>query len=91
MAESWIVRKGTPKSGFRYAREDGRVLRDARALARIERMRVPPAWRERFRLHCAGALIEVAGGMFRRQERRWPERVAEAVQEAQNVLSGGFM
>jgi len=53
--------------------------------------RVPPSWRERFRLHCAGALIEVAGGMFRRQERRWPERVAEAVQEAQNALSGGFM
>ena len=52
---------------------------------------VPPAWRERFPLHCAGALIEVAGGMFRRQERRWPERVAAAVQEARNALSGGSM
>jgi len=52
---------------------------------------VPSAWRERFPLHCAGALIEVAGGMFRRQERRWPERVAAAVQEARNALSGEFM
>ena len=52
---------------------------------------VPPSWRERFRLHCAGALVEVAGGMFRRQEQRWPERVAEAVQQARNALSGGFM
>ncbi len=52
---------------------------------------VPTAWRERFPLHCAGALIEVAGGMFRRQERRWPERVVAAVQAAQTALSGGFI
>jgi len=70
-------------------------LRQARAAAGIFAeeyfAHVPPGWRERFRLHCAGALIEVAGGMFRRQERRWPERMAAAVQEAQNALSGGFM
>ena len=52
---------------------------------------VPTAWHERFPLHCAGALIEVAGGMFRRQERRWPERVVAAVQAAQSALSGGLM
>lgn len=46
MAESWIVRKGTPKSGFRYAGPDGRLLRDARTLARVARLRVPPAWRD---------------------------------------------
>ncbi|HJQ19960.1 MAG TPA: hypothetical protein VJ867_06380 [Gemmatimonadaceae bacterium] len=46
MAERWIVRKGTAKSGFRYESPEGGALRDARALARVARMRVPPAWRE---------------------------------------------
>lgn len=46
MAESWIRRLGTKKSGFRYARPDGGVVRDARTLARIEALRVPPAWRQ---------------------------------------------
>jgi len=46
MAERWLVRKGTPKSGFRYADPQGRALRDKRALARITRLRVPPAWRD---------------------------------------------
>jgi hypothetical protein len=43
---------------------------------------VPPAWRDQFRLHCAGALIEVAGGIFKRQESEWREKVAAAVAEA---------
>lgn len=48
---------------------------------------VPAAWRERFPLHAAGALIEVARGIFKRQEPRWPEKVATAVAEARAVLS----
>ena len=63
----------------------------AAAFAEAYFERVPPAWLERFPVHCAGALIEVAGGMFRRQERQWPERVTAAVQEAKNALEGGFM
>lgn len=46
MAESWIRRKGKPKAGFRYVDSGGRVVRDRRTLARIDRLRVPPAWRE---------------------------------------------
>lgn len=46
MTERWILRKGTAKSGFRYAAPDGSTVRDARQLARIARLRVPPAWRE---------------------------------------------
>jgi len=46
MAERWITRKGTAKSGFRYVTPDGRALKDARALARVARLRVPPAWRD---------------------------------------------
>ena len=63
----------------------------AAAFAEAYFERVPPAWLERFPVHCAGALIEVAGGMFRRQERHWPERVTAAVREAKNALSGGFL
>lgn len=46
MAERWIHRKGSAKSGFRYVHEDGRLVRDARTLARIDKVRVPPAWRD---------------------------------------------
>ena len=49
---------------------------------------VPTGWRHRFLLHCAGALIEVAGGIFKRQERCWPEKVASAVAEAQRTATG---
>jgi DNA topoisomerase-1 len=45
MAESWILRKGSAASGFRYVRE-GRAVRDTRTLARIDNLRVPPAWRD---------------------------------------------
>jgi DNA topoisomerase-1 len=46
MTERWIARKGTAKSGFRYVTPEGRALKDARALARVTRLRVPPAWRD---------------------------------------------
>lgn len=46
MAESWIRRLGTTTTGFRYVLRDGRPVRDRRTLARIERLRVPPAWRD---------------------------------------------
>jgi DNA topoisomerase-1 len=45
MSERWIRRKGS-KTGFRYVSPTGRAVRDARTLARIDRLRVPPAWRD---------------------------------------------
>ena len=53
--------------------------------------RVPKSWRERFPLHCAGALIEVAGGIFKRQEPLWFDKVTGALEQAQQALSGGFL
>jgi phosphotransferase family enzyme len=47
---------------------------------------VPGQWHRRFPLHCAAALIEVAGGIFKRQEPRWREKVAETVREAEGFL-----
>jgi len=45
VAELWIRRLGTQKSGFRYERPDGGPVRDRKTLARIDTLRVPPAWR----------------------------------------------
>ncbi len=50
--------------------------------------RVPEPWRKRFPLHCAGALIEVAGGIFKRQELRWREKVTEAIEDARRAMTG---
>jgi len=47
---------------------------------------VPAAWRARFALHCAGALVEVASGIFRRQEPAWRDKVITAVELARRAL-----
>ena len=39
----WILREGS-KSRFRYARSDGRLVRDARTLERIRMLAIPPGW-----------------------------------------------
>ena len=46
MAEEWLKRAGSKRSGFRYVRENGARVRDARTLSRIDKLRVPPAWRD---------------------------------------------
>ena len=51
-------------------------------------LHVPTLWRRRFPLHCAGALLEVASGIFRRQDPQWRERVAAAIAEARTFLPG---
>ena len=50
---------------------------------------VPNSWRRRFSLHCAGALLEVAAGIFRRQESRWPEKITKVIEAAQHEISEG--
>jgi DNA topoisomerase-1 len=46
MPERWILRKGSPASGFRYVTEQGAAVRDRATLERIRVLRVPPAWTE---------------------------------------------
>ena len=43
---AWIRRLGSKRSGFRYVDANGRPIRDSRTLARIDALRVPPAWRD---------------------------------------------
>ena len=41
-----IRRIGTKETGFTYRNAAGRTIRDEKALARIRRLRIPPAWRD---------------------------------------------
>jgi DNA topoisomerase-1 len=41
-----IRREGAKESGFTYRRVDGTAVADEKTLARIRRLRIPPAWRE---------------------------------------------
>lgn len=41
-----IRREGTKDSGFTYRDSDGRVCDDEKVLARIDKLRIPPAWRD---------------------------------------------
>ena len=78
MATRWLRRQGTKKSGFRYSDATGRVVRDRRALERIDRLRIPPAWRD---VHIAvnpGNRIQAWGFDARnRKQYRYHERAVE--------------
>lgn len=50
---------------------------------------VPESWQRRFPLHCASALLEVAAGIFRRQEISWPEKIEAVISAAQLETSDG--
>jgi len=39
-----IRREGSKQSGFTYCRSDGTAVRDEKTLARLARLRIPPAW-----------------------------------------------
>jgi Ser/Thr protein kinase RdoA (MazF antagonist) len=65
---------------------------EAAAVAFVEEYfrSVPAAWRTRFPLHAAGALLEVAAGAFWRQEPGWREEIPRIVAAAHNALSGSW-
>jgi DNA topoisomerase-1 len=46
MAQNWIVRDGSKTKGFRYLGPVGKVVRDKTQLERIDKLRIPPAWRD---------------------------------------------
>src|SRR5438132_7755754 len=78
MAEQWIRRLGSKASGFRYARPDGKPVRDARTLARIDKQRVPPAWRDVHLAVNARRSIQAWGYDVRgRKQYRYNERAVE--------------
>ena len=64
----------------------GRIRAAADAFVEEYFAHVPAGWRARFSLHCAGTLIEVASGIFRRQEPAWRDKVITAVERARQAL-----
>jgi hypothetical protein len=47
---------------------------------------VPPSWRGRLLLYYAGSLLEVAAGLFHRQEAGWRERIVPLVEAARRAV-----
>ena len=74
-------------SAFINAAVRARLYPDKETLDAAYRAARRESWRKSFPLHCAGALIEVAAGIFKRQEPHWPEKVAACIEEARNALS----
>jgi DNA topoisomerase-1 len=78
MAEQWLRRLGTPRVGFRYARPGGSVVRDAKTLTRIDKLRVPPAWRDVHIAPDARRAIQAWGFDARgRKQYRYHDRAVE--------------
>ena len=74
----WIRRHGTPASGFRYVDDSGRPVRAARTLARIDALRIPPAWRDVHVARSATAAIQAWGIDARgRKQYRYHARAVE--------------
>jgi DNA topoisomerase I len=78
MAQHWIRRLGTARSGFRYQHPDGRPVRDARTRQRIERLRVPPAWRDVHIAASASAAVQAWGmDVAGRRQYRYHDRAIQ--------------
>src|SRR4030095_3588077 len=78
MSERWIVRRGTPKRGFTYVNNAGRVVRDRATLERIAGLRIPRAWREVRIAESASASVQAWGFDARgRRQYRYHERAVE--------------
>jgi DNA topoisomerase-1 len=57
---NWILRKGSKERGFRYVRENGAVV-PAAVRARIEALRIPPAWTQVHIAKSAQAAVQAWG------------------------------
>jgi DNA topoisomerase-1 len=78
MVRKWIRRLGSKTRGFRYVDDSGRAVRDRRTLARIDALRVPPAWRDVHIAPSAMAAIQAWGFDARgRRQYRYHARAAE--------------
>jgi DNA topoisomerase-1 len=78
MARQWIRRIGSKTRGFRYVDDAARPVRDPRVLARIDALRVPPAWRDVHIAVSGSAAIQAWGFDARgRRQYRYHARAAE--------------
>ena len=77
-AQRWWRREGTAEAGFTYLRADGKPLRDKRALERIRKLVIPPAWTDVQISPDPASKIQVTGkdARGRKQYRYHPDFVA---------------
>lgn len=77
MPSAWIERQGSKPSGFRYVTASGKPVRDPRTLARIDALRIPPAWRDVHIAPGAGAMLQAWGLDAKgRKQYRYHDRAA---------------
>jgi DNA topoisomerase-1 len=77
MAQQWIQRKGTKRSGFRYVGAGGRPVAAA-VRERIEALRVPPAWTDVHVAASPSAAVQAWGYDAKgRKQYRYHDRAAE--------------
>ena len=81
MARKWIVREGSKTRGFRYVGPNGRAVGDKAQLERIDKLRVPPAWRDVHVSTDPRAAIQVWG--FDARGRKQYKYHARAVQKGE--------
>ena len=78
MATQWIRRLGTKRSGFRYVKADGTPVRAARTLARVDALRIPPAWTDVHIATTDAAAVQAWGFDVKgRKQYRYHERAVE--------------
>ena len=79
MSERWILRKGSKTNGFRYVDARGAPLRGGSTRARIDALRIPPAWTDVHIAPNAHAAIQAWGFDVkgRKQYRYHPKAVEQ--------------
>jgi DNA topoisomerase-1 len=78
MAERWILRKGSKRSGFRYVTGAGASVSAPATVARIEALRIPPAWTDVHIAPSSSASIQAWGFDAKgRKQYRYHDRAVE--------------
>jgi DNA topoisomerase-1 len=79
MSTQWITRHGGKSSGFKYQSPQGRAVSDTKQLARIEAMKIPPAWRDVHIASTTRSAIQAWGFDVKgRKQYRYHERAVAA-------------
>ena len=79
MAQRWILRRGSPKSGFRYVDARGKRITAARQIERIRKLVIPPAWKDVHIATSPSSTVQAWGYDARgRKQYRYNERAVES-------------
>lgn len=77
MAQRWILRRGSPRTGFRYVDQRGKRVA-ARQVERIEKLVIPPAWQDVHIATSPASAVQAWGYDARgRKQYRYNERAVE--------------